>query len=342
MSAMPETQDWDATLAKLNTDQGFDPGAADGEPAQEAQDAPQEQDAQPQDDQAPQEAAETPQEPATAPETPTDEVRLSKREVEEMRRQLASYGANIQQQRAEFDRRIQEAIQGQGPDIERKIADARREERRATLREQIGQISDPQLREQYRQTYDQQWRQEDDGLAAERARAEVAQVRQQAEAQTQQAQTLVERAQAQLVAANMPTFLEAYAPVMTGLIAQTLGQEVDAKDVQAFLTRPEIVKLAQAEAAKGPAAIDALGTHLTAIAALQIRDRAAEREKAAATNRERRDASGAGRGQGGANGGTPPVDLNQFKSSKTKAGDFDAMLRALSQDQGIETATRRR
>lgn len=339
MSAQPETLDYDATLARLNTEQNIESAADEGGSAHDVT-ADRDQDDRQQDEG--QDETRRQEAPPPATEEPTEEVRLSKREVEEMRRQLASYGANLQQQRSEFDQRLQQAIQGQGPDLDRRIADARREERRTTLREQIGQISDPALRTQYQQTYEQEWQREDQTRTVEQTRAESEQIRQQAQYQTQQAQTVIQQAQAQAVAVNMPTFLEAYAPIMANRVGQELGSEVDAADVKAFLTRPEIVKLAQAKALKGPQAINELGDDLATLAAAQFRDRAADREKRAEAARQGRNNSGQGRQQGGANGGTPPADLGQYRSAKGKPGDFDAMLAALNKDQGIETVAGRR
>jgi hypothetical protein len=291
MSAIPETSDLDATLAALDTEEGYGPAAVEREPAQE-----------PATTQVPETTPETPA-TTTQPETPTEEVRVTKAEWEQMQRTVGQYGSNLEQQRREFDQRVQQAIAGQGPEIERRIGDARREERRATLREQIGQIADPTTRAEYQRTHEQQWQQEDAQVAAQRAREEAERIRQQATTQTQQAQAEMERARGYAVAANAPALLGAYAPLMTQLVTQSLGQPVDAAEVQAYLARPQVIKMVQREALKGKDAVDALGYNLADAIAIHVQDRAAQRTTETAANREERDRSGLGRGQGGAVGG---------------------------------------
>jgi hypothetical protein len=331
-----ETVDWDAKLAEISAEQGFGPATADGEPARD-DDRP-EAEPQPEAAPTPRAARDAPEEPpADAPPPTAEEVRISKREWEETQRRLNQYGQNLQQQREEFDRRVQQAIAGQGPDIERRMADARREGERAAINAQIRQIADPDERQRWQQRYQGEWDAEDRQLAAERERAEAQQIKTQAEQQIQHAQQATNYAQAQMVATNMTQYLEGFTPMFAAKAGQLLGSEVAEDEIKAFVTRPEFVQMASQMAYQGPNAINQFGEMLTQFAAAHVRDQRQARETAAQKKREGLDNAGLGRDQGGS-GARRTIDLNQYKSTKDRPGDPDAMLRAINEQQGIRVA----
>lgn len=334
------TRDWDAALADLNAAQGFAPAVAEGEPAQ---DQPREEPETPQEAASRAEAGrDTPPEDSEATPTPTaEEVRISKKEWETLQAQVRNYGPNLEQQRRAFEQQVELLKQGQGPLVERQIADARREAKREAIRELIGQVEDPAERRQQAATFKAQWDDEDRQVAAERARAEAEQVKTQAGQQVQQAQQVAQAAQAQLVAASMDEFLRGYTPMFARQAGEILGGEVTPEEVTAYVTRPEIVKLAQRAAYQGPAAVNQFGEALAGMLAVHVADRREARAQEAKARRGQVNASGVGREQGGQGAAKPPADLNQFKSTKERPqGDWDAMLKALNEQQGIVVAAR--
>lgn len=331
------TRDWDAALAEVNAAQGFEPVGAEGEPAQQES----REESEPGREASPTAEAgqETPPIEQAATTAPADDTAtISKRELDELRRMVGQYGQNLQQQRQEFDQRVQQAIAGQGPDIERRIADAAREARREAIRDLIKDVQDPAARQAEAARYQEQWNREDAQLATERQVAEAQQLRTQAQQQIGQAQQVVNQAQAQMVAANMASYLEQFTPAFAQKAGALLGAEVSPDEIKAFVTRPEIVNLAAQAAYQGPQAVNQFGETLTSMAAIHINDQRAQRSESAAAKRAQLDASGVGREQAGGNSGTPPPDLNQYRSTPEKSGDWNAMLRALNQQQGIRTA----
>lgn len=333
------TRDWDAALAEVNAAQGFEPVGADGEPALE----------QPREESEPgREASQTaeagqetpPIEPTTTAAPADDTATISRRELDELRRAVGQYGQNLQQQRQEFDQRVQQALAGQGPDIERRIADAAREARREAIRDLIKDVQDPGARQQEAARYQEQWNREDAQIASERQVAEANQIKTQAQQQIGQAQQVVNYAQAQMVAQGMPDYLAQYSPTIAQKAGRLLGAEVAPEEIQAFVTRPEIVELAAQAAYQGPQAVNQFGEMLTAQAAIHVRDQRAARAQSAQARREQVDASGLGREQAGGNGGRTPADINQYKSTPEKPGNWEGMLAALSERQGIRREAR--
>ncbi len=337
MSATPrdetgrfQTADWDATLDQLNTAQNIVSDAGEGEPVRD--DRSPERDAEPTQTEARTPAPDGPTdeggvEESVAPQTP-DEVAQLRRELAELQRKQASYDGNLRQRDQEYQQRLQQAMQGQGPEIERIKAEAAREGERRAIRQQISELP-PQDRGQWEAQYHARWAEEDRQAQVERQMTQAQQTQ-------QHAQSVLQQAQVALVASNIGPMLGAYAPRIAADVRQQLGGDVDDATVKAFITRPEFLEIAKQSVAKGPDAVNLFAETLTGLAGIHIRDQRAAQATAAQAQRAKRDASGVGRDQTGVNGRTP-ADFNQFKSSKTKAGDWDGALAALNQQQGIQT-----